>query len=247
MAQHLPDEYFRKRAAESSDVGPQPPERPAPSSAVRTVAAHRGDVGIATRPLIVLLVVLLASSYVLGRALLFGPTPQAPAQSNGAPPPVAVSTAEALSAFTDDAVAVQVSTASGMCQVGGAQDAVGALIDGDPSTSWRCPGDGVGDKIDFGFATPVSLVGLRLLNGNAAGSSGGPGERRIVSLKWTFPDGSFFVHGLAAGSRGVQEVRFPKVETSAISLEVLASAPATSGEPDSYSVSISSLEFLAPA
>ena len=66
-------------------------------------------------------------------------------------------------------------------------------------------------------------------------------------MRWEFADGSFFVQGLSANNANPQEVRFPAVEVSTVTMVVgEATEPGdTTGTHDA--VSISMLEFLAPA
>ena len=112
---------------------------------------------------------------------------------------------------------------------------------------WRCDGDGVGEVIDFSFDQPVTLVGIRVVNGNTAVADRFLKERRITAIRWTFADGSFFDQGLAPSESSPQEVRFPETTTALARMEILSTTPGVDEGTASDSVSISSLEFLAPA
>lgn len=129
----------------------------------------------------------------------------------------------------------------------GQRDAPAALLDSDPSTIWRCRGDGSGELITFSFAAPVRLVGIRLINGNTVWTNRYLAERRITALRWTFSDGSYFDQGLAANDRAPQEVRFPEIYTSAVTMQVLSSTLPGDDSTLADAVSISSLEFLGPS
>ena len=249
MVQRVPDEYFRARAAESDDVGPQqPPRRMPQSSAVRSVAPGRVREGVAWRPLVVTLVLAVAISFVLGRAFLFPPIPRVqPPQPTAAPSATVTPTALPRSTPEQAASVVRVVTATGACLEDTGEPVVSALVDGDASTIWRCPGDGAGEAIDFGFGRKVQLIGVRLVNGNTAWPDRYLAERQITRIRWTFPDGSFFEQGLAVNGRGPQEVRFPPVRTNGARLEVVSATPPGEEGERVDAVSISLLEFLGPS
>lgn len=248
MVQRVPDEYFRARATESDDVGPQqPPRRTPQSSAVRSVAPGEVRDGVAWRPLLVTLVLAVAVSFVLGRAFLFPPVPRPRPPDPTASPTAVTTSPQARSAAEEEGAVVRVVTATGACLRDTGEPVVSALVDADAATIWRCPGDGVGEAIDFGFGRTVQLIGVRLVNGNTAWPDRYLAERQITRIRWTFPDGSFFEQGLAVNGRGPQEVRFPPVRTNAARLEIVsATEPGEEGERVD-AVSISLLEFLGPS
>ena len=69
------------------------------------------------------------------------------------------------------------------------------VLDGDPATAWRAPGDGNGVTLEVTFATPVVLTQVGLIPGYAkldpsTGFDRFPQNRRIVSVRWEFSDGS---------------------------------------------------------
>ncbi len=254
MVQRVPDEYFRKRAAESEDVRDDAPsapaaERPRRPRSPRAVAEPRPDGaerrrrGIAPSLLIVPLVLAVIVGFLIGRLL---PTPIGdPEPPGGTVSPVAPA-GDVVVPFDGPASVVEAQRASGQCRIG-AWGTPATLLDHNPRTVWRCEGDGVGEFIEFSFEEPVTLVGIRLVNGNTAVADRFLKERRITAIRWTFADGSFFDQGLAPSESSPQEVRFPETTTSLANMEILATTPGDDEGMASDSVSISSLEFLSPA
>lgn len=246
MVKHVPDEYFRQRSAESPDVHEAEPTE-VDSPAVKVVAPEQVRDGIAPRYLVLLLVVVLATSFAIGRVALFPPTARPTPITSLSPSPTVSATPDVFDPFDGAVVTVQATQAEGECADGGQRDAPAALVDADASTIWRCRGDGVGAGITFTFSSPVQLVGIRLINGNTVWTNRYLAERRITSLRWTFSDGSYFDQGLAANDRSPQEVRFPEIYTSSITMEVLGSTLPGDDSSLADAVSISALEFLGPA
>lgn len=246
MVPRVPDEYFRERASESSDVREVPP-RDAGSKAgpQRPVTQPLRD-GLAPRVLVLVLVLALAGGFILGRLFVF--TPKAPAIPTASPTRFAATpNADAFAPYDGSVAVVAAKEALGGCREGGERDDPPALIDGDPATIWRCHGDGVGESVTFTFSPAVDLVGVRLINGNTAWAGRYTAERRLLSVQWRFADGSFFVQGLAANSRGLQEVRFPQVRTSSVTMTVESSTLPGESADLVDAVSISQLEFLTPS
>ncbi|MBK7822651.1 MAG: hypothetical protein IPJ61_16700 [Tessaracoccus sp.] len=254
MVQRVPDEYFRKRTAESAEVReddssgraderprrPRPPRAPGPR---RRRPAEQQASGIAPSLLIVPIVLAVIVGFLIGR-LLPNPLgdPKTPVPSVVSPGPVV----DVAVSFDSPVAAVAAQYATGECR-DGAGGAPATLLDDDPNTVWRCPGDGVGEVIDFTFDQPVHLVGIRLVNGNTAVPDRFLAERRITAIRWMFADGSFFDQGFAPSESSPQEVRFPETTTALARMEILSSLPGEDEDTEADSVSISSLEFLARA
>lgn len=253
MVQRVPDEYFRKRTAESeireddpSDPAAERPRRPRPPRAAgtrRRRPSERQVSGIAPSLLIVPLVLAVIVGFLIGRLL---PNPLGEPEPPGPPVTSPAPIVDVVVPFDGRVAAVAAQYASGDCR-DGAGGAPATLLDDDPSTVWRCRGDGVGEVVDFSFAQPVHLVGIRLVNGNTAVPDRFLMERRITAIRWTFADGSFFDQGFAPSESSPQEVRFPETTTALARMEILSTTPGVDEGTASDSVSISSLEFLAPA
>ncbi|AQP43697.1 discoidin domain-containing protein [Tessaracoccus flavus] len=249
MVQRVPDEYFRKRAAESEDIDESADERHRPpSTTARAVVARDAQGGLPPRATAIVVVLALALSFLAGRLFLFPPvvvppTPSSSASTSMGPDP----STDAFSAYEGPVSAVQPIAALGECREGGTLESPSALLDGDPETLWRCRGAGDGESFTIVFDGPVSLAGIRIVNGNVAWPDRYAVERRITAVRWTFADGSYFEQGLAANDRNAQEVRFPETLTDRATLEVLSATVPGEISPNSDAVSISSLEFLTPA
>ncbi|MFT3887824.1 MAG: hypothetical protein QM713_06645 [Arachnia sp.] len=243
MVQRLPDEYFRKRAAESQDVGVDAPsepavERPAPRRAPTTPARA----GVAPSLVVVPLVLAVIVGFLIGRLL---PAPLGPPGPQASPTALTPAPShDVVVPYDGPADTVPALRAMGDCRDGQTWGAPATLLDGDPSTVWRCRGDGIGEVIDFTFERPVGLVGIRLVNGNTAVADRYLKERRITAIRWTFADGSYFDQGFAPSESSPQEVRFPETMTATARMEILATTPGENKDQLSDSVAISALEFL---
>lgn len=247
MEQRVPDKYFRA-AAESDDVRAAEDVQPLPdTAAVKTVAPDQVRDGLAPRAVATIAVVAMGIAFVLGRFWLFAPGPrQAPSPT---PAPTAAATAgqDAFAPYDGAVVAVPAVAAEGECLQGGSRSAAQALVDSDEQTIWRCRGRGLKESATVIFPAPRTLVGLRVVNGNTVWTDRYLAERRILGIRWTFADGSFFDQGLAANDRNPQEVRFPEVTTDWVTFLVLEATVPGDGGTSADAVSISSLEFLGPA
>lgn len=105
------------------------------------------------------------------------------------------------------------------------------LVDGNPGTCWRMPGDGTGASITFRFDDPVRLSQVGLVNGYAKRSTDGQGildwyagNRRIRSVEWTFEDGTVVTQDLQDTTE-MQTVDLDDVETEAVTLRLLEVTP----------------------
>ena len=250
MRPRVPDEYFRP-AAESDDVGSEQAVRRAPeTTGVKTVPVGAVREGVTARALAIMLALAIAGSFAIGRIFLFPALPPVPPAS---PIPTETSAATATptatpsSRYDGPVQTVADVTATGQCLSGWSSRTPSDLFDDDESSYWSCRGDGIGEAISFTFDGAVPLAGLRVVNGNTVEPDQYLAERRIVAIRWTFSDGSFFEQGLAANSRSPQEVRFPVREADQVVMSIIGSTEPGDGAPSADYVSISMLEFLAAA
>ncbi|MDO5678089.1 MAG: hypothetical protein Q4G35_11345 [Propionibacteriaceae bacterium] len=250
MTQGLPDDLFRPGADQRPPKAREErklPRVPKPSS-VKTLPLESR--GISPRVLAGLIVLALLVAFAIGRLFFF--TPQgpvvtvSPAPSVTEAPPVTATPGEFV-AYTGPVMTIPALTAEGTCEEEDTSEGSSALIDADPATIWRCAGSAVGEQLRFTFSGRRPLVGLRVVNGNSAWADRYLAERRIMSLRWEFDDGSFFVQGLAANNRNLQEVRFPPLTATAVTLTVLEVTVPGDDSANSDAVSISAVEFLSPA
>jgi hypothetical protein len=101
------------------------------------------------------------------------------------------------------------------------------LLDGEPSTGWRCDGTAVGRSVTFTFASASPIAEVGLLNGypKVDPTSGVQryGEyRRVTAVTWTFPDGASFQQTLADGVQTVQTMRIPVQQSSQVTMTINA-------------------------
>lgn len=251
MTQGLPDDLFRP----GTDVPPTEAreERRRPRAPRRTSvkAVALESRGFSLRVMAGIIVLAALVGFTLGRALFYWPSEPfvtvSPAPSVTVTPE-ATEPSEEFVAYTGPVVTVPALTAEGTClDDDPASEGSDGLVDADPATIWRCGGQGVGEQLFFTFSGQRPLVGVRVVNGNTAWTDRYLAERRIMSLRWEFDDGSYFVQGLAANNRNLQEVRFPPLTARAVSLTILEVTAPGNAEESSDAVSISAVEFLSPA
>lgn len=186
------------------------------------------------------------------------PAPQPTVTSTYATASAMPSPQSTLAPWSGPVQVVRALEATGRCLegMGDSADPPANLLDGDPKTQWRCTGPGVGETISFVLAEGEELVGVRLVNGNTARYERYLAERRILSVKWEFSDGSWVVQPLAANDREPQEVRFPPrtIEGPVTMTVVDATVTGDSAGEDegdkvgrNDAVSIGSLQFLGVA
>lgn len=181
---------------------------------------------------------------VLGRFLAVLPDPQI-SEEPSASPVESPSPVPSMIPYDGSVRLVWPDRVMGECQAGTGHDVPGHLIDGDPDTIWRCAGSGVGATLTFVFDSETQIVGVRMVNGNTVGDDRFLLERRIVSVRWDFPDGSWLMQGLAASDPNAQELRIPPITVQGpVTLTVQASTIAGDPSPIYDAVSISSLDFL---
>lgn len=153
-----------------------------------------------------------------------------PTSAGGVPTPLG----GAAHDLTADAEADAPATASPATDVSGQTVTFEAanMLDGDPATAWRMPGDGTGVTLRFELGEPATLTEVGLVNGYAkTGRSGDrtfdwyAGNRRILEVEWSFGDGTTVRQSLRQ-TRELQTVEVPDVTTSTVELRLLrVSAP----------------------
>lgn len=242
----LPDEYFREWAAEEEDGEngdfSATSERDRPDKAAVPLPLRDG---VPLRILALVLLLALAVSFLAGRLLIFKPE-LAPSQGPAATAtPSVIETAEKFVPHDGAVAPIAASGAFGQCLHYVDGNGAEALIDADPGTIWRCEGDGVGEAVTFTFNPAVPIVGVRIVNGNTTSPAKYREERRLLSVQWRFPDGSYLEQGLAANNSSPQEVRFPVMQTGSVTMTVTGTTEPGEASADAFSVS--QVEFLTPA
>ncbi|WP_203569007.1 NADase-type glycan-binding domain-containing protein [Aestuariimicrobium ganziense] len=126
------------------------------------------------------------------------------------------------------------------------------VLDDDRSTAWRCNGDGVGQKLTFTFDGEVTIVGVGVVNGHTKQSGDDSlydQYRRVLTVEWRLPDGSWFTQSLGDNNTTLQQVAIPPVTVNgAVTMTIVAtSAPGRVDEPTRDAVLISQVQFLTKA
>lgn len=257
MPRRLPDEFFRffrdQKAADTGDdaegvpawaaVEARDPEAPALPPAGR---------GIAPRMVVASVLGALLLGFGVGRIVSLdgssAPSPgttSAPGTSSSSPSATGSTVAPTLVPHDGPVAVLTVLDAEGQCLEGPSRNEPANLIDTNPSTFWRCGGSGTDEEIRFTLDPSSTVVGVRLVNGNTVWTDRYLAERRILSVRWTFSDGSWFVQGLAANDPLPQEVRFPPVTgVDEVTMTILDATVPGASESLANAVSISSLDFL---
>jgi hypothetical protein len=106
------------------------------------------------------------------------------------------------------------------------------LVDGRNDTCWRTTGDATGTVLTFRLDQPTRLTRVGLVNGYSKIAYSGQkafdwyrGNRRVLSVQWSFDDGTTVTQRLGF-DRAVQQIPVKPVTTSVVRLRITAvSAP----------------------
>jgi hypothetical protein len=128
----------------------------------------------------------------------------------------------------------------------------GSVLDGNPSTAWRCNDDGVGQTITVEFGGAVTIAEVGLINGYAkidpkSGAHRYGEYRRIAAVTWSFPDGTSVQQALSDNTEVVQTVRIPVKTATQLTLTINGSTPPGSAASTRDAVLISEISIAAPA
>ncbi len=102
------------------------------------------------------------------------------------------------------------------------------ILDGDPATTWRIDGDGVGETLTFTFDRWVHLTAVGMIPGYAkvdpaSGVDRFAQNRRVISARFVFTDGSS-VDVTFADAPTMQTVHVD-VDTTSVQVWILSSSP----------------------
>lgn len=106
------------------------------------------------------------------------------------------------------------------------------LHDGQPSTTWRMAGDGTGKAITINLRRPTVVTRVGLVNGYAKQVSGVdwyPNNRRILTARWGFDDGTTLEQSFAERP-DLQQLKVPAVLTSTVTLTITSVTPPGAGD-----------------
>jgi hypothetical protein len=190
--------------------------------------------------------------------------PTAAASTAGSTPPDSTPTPDASTAtatpFEGNVVPVTPVGATADCQAPPATDDAGnpvtylpaSLLDGNPSTAWRCNDDGVGHTITVELGGQVTVAEVGLINGYAkidpkSGAHRYGEYRRIAAVTWSFPDGTSFQQTLSDNTEVVQTIRIPVQTATQLTLTINSSTPPGSAAATRDAVLISEITIASPA
>lgn len=119
------------------------------------------------------------------------------------------------------------------------------MLDGDPRTCWRMPGDGADSSVTFTFDEPVTITEIGLVNGYAKTDPPNDwyaGNRRITAVVWSFDDGTE-VHQDLGARRTLQTLDVDPVETTTVALRLLEVSDPGTGPDGRDFTAISDVAF----
>ena len=103
---------------------------------------------------------------------------------------------------TETAVALTPASVEASCQSPNSNEADGSVVtyepslvlDDDPSTAWRCPGNGEGERLTLTLAAPSTVSKVALVPGYAKTDPSDETDRyaqnrRLTKVRWVFDDG----------------------------------------------------------
>ncbi len=126
------------------------------------------------------------------------------------------------------------------------------VLDPRQDTACRYDGDGVNTTMRFTFAQGTALAGVGLVNGYTKTSVNGADlyhqYRRVLAVRWTMPDGSWFDQRLTDNCAVRQEVAIPVTDAGGVvTLTILDSSEPGDTDPGRDAGLISEVRFMAPA
>ncbi len=142
-------------------------------------------------------------------------------------PPTAPATAVGSTGLSQDAQPAADTTAPDGKDAGGRTISYAAanVVDGNPSTAWRTPGDASGQSVTLTFPNPVTVDQVALINGYAkkdpaTGANRYRQERRITEVHWVFDNGSQIDQTLQDGDESLQRMTIPPVTTNSVKVTI---------------------------
>lgn len=126
-------------------------------------------------------------------------------------------------------------SAEGSCEGGDAT----ALLFAREDTTWVCQGEAVGETVRFTFDEAVAIAGLRVYGGSVNVDEVG---RHVTGIRWRFDDAAWFEQGVADADGATQEVTFPEVRATTVTLQIIATGQRRADVPDA--TALTRVEFL---
>jgi hypothetical protein len=118
------------------------------------------------------------------------------------------------------------------------------VLDGDPTTAWRAPGDGSGVALTFTFPAAVNLTAVGLMPGYnkidpATGVHRWSQNRRLTFVRWLFDDGTMVTQNFT-DTPSMQEVSVNST-TSTVVLQIVSTK---SGDPHHDYTAVSDVSLM---
>ena len=267
MAGNLPDDWFRPDSdsavpalpasdVDTTELAPVQVEPATDPSGLPTVEPPLRRSGKGGR-----IVGVLAIVGALGLGLLLGDLARSREKTDASSPSPSAST-KVGAAYFGPVKQVAPTGVVASCTAPDATDSLGQpvtyqaglVLDGKLDSAWRCDGDGIGATLTFTLPANTDLVRVAVFNGYGK-TDPKSGElmygqyRRVTSLTWRLPDGSWFDQELADNGSGMQQVELPeKVIGGEVVLTIRTStAPGWTNTPTRNAVLLSEVQFFVPA
>ncbi|WCC80981.1 hypothetical protein O6R08_01550 [Cutibacterium equinum] len=121
------------------------------------------------------------------------------------------------------------------------------LVDDKPDTAWRCNGSGEGQQITLTLPQSSRIVGVGMINGYAKVYGDVdlyPQYRRVRTVRWTLPDGTWFNQDFTDDDESIQKVMIsPHAVRGDITVTIVATTEhGLLGEPTRDAVLISTIQ-----
>lgn len=125
------------------------------------------------------------------------------------------------------------------------------MLDGVAQTCWRMIGDGTGKEITLTLQKPTRLTTVGLINGYAKIATDGRGKaldwyhgnRRVLTVEWTFDDGTTVTQDLADTNR-LQTVDVGPVTTQTVRLKLVSVSQPGAGRAARNNTAISDVSLV---
>lgn len=120
------------------------------------------------------------------------------------------------------------------------------MLDGQPDTAWRMPGDASGQEIVFRLDSPTTISEVGLINGYAKvdpGYNGYSANRRIESVEWVFGDGTVVQQDLA-DDLGLQRIPVDGIVADTVTLRIVEVSKPAKGPAGRDYTAISEVTFV---
>jgi len=163
--------------------------------------------------------------------------------------------------YTGSVAPIEANGAQADCVAPDGKDASGKSVsyapagvtDGDPSTAWRCDGDGTDQAITVLLPANSTVARLGLINGYAKmdskdGADRYPEYRRVTQVRWDLSNGATFTQELTDQTESLQWLNIPVTSgVDSVTVTIRASTAPGSKDATRDAVLLSEVAAAAPA